>query len=69
MAAVEKLPANTDVRQMLVDEFASEGRFAEAMFTLSPIANDPHDSPMRQAAREKMTKLRAQADERAGKKS
>ena len=69
MAAVEKLPANTDVRQMLVDEFASEGRFAEAMFTLSPIANDPHDSSMRQAAREKMTKLRAQADERAGKNS
>ena len=39
------------------------------MFTLSPIANDPHDSPMRQAAREKMAKLKVQADEKAGKKS
>ena len=64
-AAVEKLPSNTNVRQMLVDEFATEGRFAEAMMTLSPIANDPHDSPMRQAAREKMAKLKAQAEARA----
>jgi len=64
-AAVEKLPANTGVRQMLVDELASEGRFREAVFALSPIANDPHDSPMRQAAREKLAKLKAQAEARA----
>ena len=64
-AAVEKLPGDTNVRQMLVDEFATEGRFAEAMMTLSPIANDPHDSPMRQAAREKMAQLKARAERKA----
>jgi hypothetical protein len=60
-AAVEKLPRNDSVRQMLVDELANEGKFAAAVFTLSPIANDPHDSPMRTAAREKMAQLKARA--------
>jgi tetratricopeptide (TPR) repeat protein len=60
-AAVEKLPSNTSVREMLVDEFAKEGRFAEAIITLLPIANDPHESPMRQAAREKAAQLKAKA--------
>jgi hypothetical protein len=55
------------VREMLVDELASEGRFAEAMFTLSPIANDPHDSPRRQAAREKMASLKAQGEAKPAK--
>ena len=40
--AVEKLPADTAIRQMLVDQLASEGRYAEAAFVLLPIANDPH---------------------------
>lgn len=65
-AAVEKLPGNTGVREMLVDELANEDRFADAMFTLAPIANNPHESPMRQAAREKMAKLKAQAVAKAG---
>jgi tetratricopeptide (TPR) repeat protein len=65
-AAVEKLPRNDDVRQMLVDELANEGKFTAAMFALSPLANDPHDSPMRTAAREKMAKLKEEA---AGKAS
>jgi tetratricopeptide (TPR) repeat protein len=60
--AVEKLPSDDNVRLMLVDEFASQKRYAEAMFALGPIANDPHDSPMRQAARERMAKLKAQAE-------
>jgi tetratricopeptide (TPR) repeat protein len=65
-AAVEKLPSNTGVRQMLVDEFAKEGRFGDAIATLAPIANDPHESPMRQAAREKVEKLKAQASAKPG---
>jgi hypothetical protein len=60
--AVEKLPSDTNVREMLVDEFVREGRFADAVLTLSPIANDPHDSPMRTAAREKMARLKAQVE-------
>ena len=60
--AVEKLPKNTNVRLMLVDELANENRYAEAIFVLSPIANDPHESPLRQAARERMAQLKAKAD-------
>lgn len=60
-AAVAKLPKNDNVREMLVDELTNEGKFADAIFVLSPIANDPHDSPLRQAAREKMEALKARA--------
>jgi predicted Zn-dependent protease len=59
--AVDKLPKNTNVRLMLVDELAKENRYAEAMFALSPIANDPHESPLRQAARERIAQLKAKA--------
>ena len=59
--AVAKLPKNDGVRQLLVDELANEGKLAAAVFALSPLANDPHDSPMRTAAREKMAKLKEQA--------
>ena len=59
--AVEKLPADTAIRQMLVDQLAAEGRWTEAAFVLLPIANDPHESPMRQAAREKLATLKAKA--------
>jgi tetratricopeptide (TPR) repeat protein len=61
IAAVEKLPRDTNVRQVLVDELAAEKRWSEAMITLGPIANDTHDSPLRQAAREQMAKLQAAA--------
>ncbi|MBW0007692.1 MAG: hypothetical protein JO335_08255 [Sphingomonas sp.] len=60
-AAVEKLPSNDNVRGMLVDELANEGKFADAIFVLMPLANDPHESPQRQAARDKMAKLKARA--------
>jgi tetratricopeptide (TPR) repeat protein len=59
--AVEKLPADTAIRQMLVDQLASDGRYAEAIFTLLPIANDPHESPLRAAAREKLAALKVKA--------
>lgn len=60
-AAVEKLPRNTRIRQMLVDELASEHHWRAAMAVLAPLANDPHESPLRQAAREQMEKLKAAA--------
>jgi len=62
--AVQKLPNNTNVRLMLVDELADEQRYSQAMVALAPIANDPHDSPMRQAARERMAQLKAKAEAR-----
>ena len=58
-AAVEKLPANTDIRQELVDELASEQKYALAIRALLPIASSTHDSPLRTAAREQLTKLQA----------
>lgn len=60
-AAVAQLPRNDTVREMLVDELANEGKLADAMYVLAPLANDPHDSPLRQAAREKMERLKAKA--------
>jgi hypothetical protein len=61
IGAVEKLPRDTNLRQALVDELAAERRWREAMIALGPIANDTHDSPLRQAAREQMQKLQAAA--------
>jgi hypothetical protein len=60
-AAVEKLPANTGIRQELVDELAAERRYALAIQALLPLASDTHDSPLRTAARERLTKLQAMA--------
>ncbi len=65
-AAVATLPGNTGIRQMLVDEYAAERRWADAMRALAPIANDTHESPLRQAARERMAQLRAEL-EKAGR--
>jgi tetratricopeptide (TPR) repeat protein len=61
------LPDNTQVRQLLVDEYAAEHRWAEAIAALAPIANDPHDSPLRTAAREKMARLQAELQGEQGK--
>jgi hypothetical protein len=58
-AAAQMLPADTKVRQLLVDEYAAEKHWAAAMRALSPIANDTHDSPLRQAARERMAQFQA----------
>lgn len=59
MAAVEKLPSNVTVRQMLVDEYIRQQNWASAMRALLPIANSTHDTPLRQAAREKMAMLQS----------
>jgi tetratricopeptide (TPR) repeat protein len=58
-AALAKLPNNTRIRQMLVDELASEHRWNAAINVLAPLANSPHESPLRQAAREQMEQLQA----------
>jgi len=69
VAAVERLPGNNAVRQMLVDEYADQGQYAAAIATLIPIANSPHESPLRQAAREQLATLQAKlADQRAAAK-
>ncbi|MDB5691430.1 MAG: hypothetical protein JWO81_493 [Alphaproteobacteria bacterium] len=60
LAAVSAtLPANTEIRQLLVDEFAAEKKWGMAIAALQPIANDPHESPRRAAAREQMAVLLA----------
>jgi tetratricopeptide (TPR) repeat protein len=65
-AAVATLPGNTSIRQMLVDEYAAERRWADAMRALAPIANDTHESPLRQAARERMAQLKAELEKEGG---
>jgi hypothetical protein len=47
-------------RELLVDELASEHKWAEAVAWLGPLANDPHDSPVRDSARKKMAWLKSQ---------
>lgn len=66
-AAVEGLrqvvstdPSATVPRELLVDELASERQWAEAIGWLDPLANDPHDSPVRDSARTKMAWLKSQ---------
>ena len=53
-------PRDNEPRELLVDELASEHKWAEAIAWLSPLANDPHDSPVRDSARKKMESLKAQ---------
>ena len=58
--AVSTEPRDTHARELLVDELASERQWAEAIYWLGPIANDPHDSPVRESARTKMAWLKSQ---------
>jgi tetratricopeptide (TPR) repeat protein len=60
LAVLLTLPDNTQVRLLLVDEYAAEKKWGQAIALLGPIANDPHDSPLRTAAREKMAQLVAE---------
>jgi hypothetical protein len=59
-AVVATQPDDTRARQLLVDQLAAEGRWALAIETLRPIANSPHESPRRAAAREQLTTLEAE---------
>jgi len=58
MQAVSTLPRDDGVRLTLVNELESDGRYEEAVGWIMPIANDPHESPMRTAAREQLDRLR-----------
>jgi tetratricopeptide (TPR) repeat protein len=56
-AVVATQPGDTKARQLLVDQLAADGRWALAIDTLLPVANSPHESPRRAAAREQLARL------------
>jgi tetratricopeptide (TPR) repeat protein len=58
-SASATMPDNSEFRQLLVDELEAEKKWALAIATLQPIANDPHESPRRAAGREQMARLQA----------
>ncbi|HEX5237039.1 MAG TPA: hypothetical protein VFW39_01065 [Sphingomicrobium sp.] len=60
MQVVSTDPRDTRPRELLVDELASERKWAEAIGWLAPLADDPHDSPVRDSARTKMAWLKSQ---------
>lgn len=64
--AVNMLPRDYRARQLLVDQLDRDGRYAEAMAWLMPIANSPHESPRRDAAQQQMEQLRAKATAQTG---
>lgn len=66
MQAVSMLPGDTGARQLLVHELAARHHWSEAIAWLAPLANNPHDSPLRDAAREQMAKLRAELARQKG---
>jgi tetratricopeptide (TPR) repeat protein len=63
---VQTLPRDTAARQLLVDELASQKRWAAAIAVLQPMANSAHRSPRADAAREQMAKLRAELAKERG---
>ena len=56
---VTTLPSDNGARQLLVDQLARDKHYDEAITWLLPIANSPHESPRREAARELRKKLEA----------
>jgi tetratricopeptide (TPR) repeat protein len=69
MAAVGKLPSDATIRQLLVDELIRQERWSSAIRVLSPLASSTHDTPLRQAAREKMAMLQSKLGEKEAKSS
>jgi len=59
LQVVTMLPRDNNARQLLVDQLARDKRYDEAIAWLLPIANSPHESPRREAARELRVKLEA----------
>lgn len=68
MQAVSLMPRNSEARQLLVDQLARDRRYDEAIAWLMPVANSPHRSPRREAARQQMEQLKA-AKTAAGKRA
>ena len=64
MQVVSTDPRDTHPRELLVDELASDGNIKEAIAWLGPLANNPHDSPVRDSARKKMAWLKARLGQR-----
>lgn len=60
-SAVATLPNNDGMRLVLVEEYARQRRWGDAIATLAPLANSPHDSPQRESARGRMAQLRTEA--------
>jgi tetratricopeptide (TPR) repeat protein len=60
-AALEARPNNEEIRHLLVDELEARGRYREAIVLITLIANSPHDSPAREAARQQLARLQAAA--------
>ena len=61
MQAVSLLPRDTGLRQVLVNQLARDRRYADAIEWLMPIANSPHQSPLREAARKQLEQLKTAA--------
>jgi tetratricopeptide (TPR) repeat protein len=62
-AAVATLPRDISIREMLVDQYSSEGRWVDAIRTLGPIAGALDKSPLSQAIQQKMDWLKARLAE------
>ena len=65
-AAVATLPRDIGIRQMLVDQYSSERRWADAIRTLGPIASALDKSPLSVAIRQKMDWLKEQLAKQQG---
>ncbi|HVL79556.1 MAG TPA: hypothetical protein VM346_09770 [Sphingomicrobium sp.] len=59
MQVVSTVPGDTVARRLLVNQLESDGRYVEAIGWLIALANSPHDTPLRDAAREQLERLRA----------
>jgi tetratricopeptide (TPR) repeat protein len=57
--AVATYPLDMNLRQLLIDFHAAKGQYEAAISLLQAIANDPHESPRRNAARAQLAKLQA----------
>ncbi|MFN3389766.1 MAG: hypothetical protein ACK40O_12640 [Allosphingosinicella sp.] len=65
-AAVQTLPGDERIRQMMVDEMAAQKKWRYAIAYLAPLANSPHETPMRDAARKQMEELEAELAKETG---
>lgn len=54
---VSLIPGNSTTRLLLVDELAAQRNYREAVAWLMPLANSPHESPMREEARARLQQL------------
>ncbi len=60
--AMSMQPLSVVPRQLFIDGLARSGFYEQAIAWLLPIANSPHESPRRAAAREQLAKLQAALD-------